>query len=478
MSETDNPYYGLASHDNEFAAAWDSYDRIPEPGDNAALDSFVAAKRLDHASLVRLGARMSAPNIIAFGFDKGIKFRDVVTGHKWSMPGSEFDTLKIVPGQDRVRAIICEGETDACRLSILYDCDVAMMPAGAMNWQPTYTPQVEHYEVLMVGLDNDTAGENGWAKIKEALPSSVRFGPPEGCGDWCDLDTSLVSLPELATEGDAPPSLLVSARDLLALEVPEVQSYFDNAILPIGGTAMLHGTFKSFKTWMALALASALAQGEPWAGFEHTADVARVAYLNFEVPWSYYQERVRRFADAARDRELFLSNYFGYQPLTRPHLVAGDKASEDRVLRVLIEGSIQVVFIDPIRRAMGFANMNDEHEVRRILHFAERLTGEGMSVVLLHHDNKEADKYGGGDPAGMTGSGGFAGDADTLISIERPKHVPREDSRRNVHFLPRNRPAPPPVGFRLTEDARVEWVSETWVEDIEPRKEGEISLGD
>jgi hypothetical protein len=476
VSETDNDYYGLETDREQ--QAWDSFERIPEPGHNPALDSFLEGKHLDHASLVRIGARLSKPSVLAVAFEGGIKYRDVVNGRRWSWDEAHFDKLKIVPGEDRTRAVICEGETDACRLTMLYGCDVAVMPAGAMNWRPTYTEQVAHYEVLVVGLDNDQAGEGGWAKIKAALPSAVRLTPPaapEGQRpwvDWCDCDFGLVPVPELPSEAAPVQATLVSARDLLVLPIPEHDSWFQDALLPVGGTALLHGTFKSYKTWMALAMASSIAQGEPWCGFENIEGPGRVAYLNFEVPWAYYQERVRRFAEAAVNRDLFLDNYFGYEPLTRPNLVAGNQESEDRVLRALTEGGIQVVFLDPVRRAMGFADMNAENEVRRILRFAERCTEHNLTVVMLHHDNKDADRGGGGDPAGMTGSGAWAGDADAIISIQRPAGTKRDSRRRNLHFLLRNAPSPGPRGFELGEDGSVTWSDESWIED-----EGEAAKG-
>jgi hypothetical protein len=455
-------------------ALWDSYDPVPEPGQNPALDSFLTRKRIDHGALVRLGARMQKPNVVAFAFHGGLKYRDVVTGKRWSdQMDATFDFLKIVPGKNRDVAIICEGETDACRLTMLYDCDVAVMPAGATNWRPSYDEQVRGYSVLMVGLDNDDAGETGFEKIKQAHPQrAVRFRPPPPAADWCELDTAEVPLPDLVVEAPLAGTVLVAARTLLEMEVPESDSWFENAILPVGGTCLMHATFKSFKTWIALSMASSIAQGEPWATFENVEGPAKVAYLNFEVPWAYYQQRVQKFAAAAVKPDLFLDNYYGYEPLGRPHLTAGNRESEDKVLKVLTGGDIQVVFLDPVRRAMGLADMNAENEVRRILGFAERCTDEGLTVVMLHHDNKASDAQGGGDPAGMTGSGAWAGDADTIISISRPAGQKRDSRRRNVSFLCRNAPSPAGKGFELTEDGQALWVPNTWIED-EAEAEGQ-----
>lgn len=414
---------------------------------------------------------MSGAATLAFAYEGGIKYRNVVTGEKWGFLGSEFPRLKIISGRlpDAEFVLICEGETDAMRLSMLYDCDVAVMPAGAKNWRSTYTEQVEHYRGIYVALDADEAGEAGYTQIREVLPRAVRHRPPEGCNDWCEFDgDEPPPLPEPPEDTTLP--LLVSARDLLAIDPPELVSWFDQAVLPIGGTMVLHATFKSFKTWMSLSLASSLAQGRPWATFGYTADrPARVAYLNFEVPWAYYQQRVAIFRDHAEDQDAFLDNFFTAEPITRPRLTAGVEASETRVIEYLTQGHIDVVFIDPIRRAMGYHSLNDENEVRRPLHFAERLNRLGITVVLLHHDNKDADRQKGGDPAGMTGSAAWAGDVDTIVSVWRPPGTKREDPKRNLTFLMRNDSSVvPDKGFLLTDSAKVEWMPDSWVEGYDP----------
>jgi 5S rRNA maturation endonuclease (ribonuclease M5) len=469
---SDGDWGGLAT--DEQREAWDRFGRIPEPGHDQALDAFLDSKHLDHSALVRIGARMSGPATLAFAYEGGIKYRNVVTGEKYGFMGSTFPKLKIVPGTDRARVLICEGETDGMRLTMLYDCDVAIMPAGARNWQATYTEQVEHYEAVYVCLDADEAGDDGYTKIVTHLPHAVRHRPPE-VNDWCELEGDPPPLPE-PPERQAPLPILVSARELLAMEVPEVISWFDQAVLPVGGTMVLHATFKSFKTWMSLDLASALAQARPWATFPYTADrPARVAYLNFEVPFPYYVQRVNVFYENAAEPDLFMDNFFTAEPLTRPHLTTGVTASEDRVIEYVTQYNIDVVFIDPIRRAMGYASLNDEHDVRRPLHFAERLNRLGVTVVLLHHDNKEADVRLGGDPAGMTGSAAWAGDVDTIVSVWRTRQMKREDPKRNLHFLMRNDSSiVPDKGFLLNETGSVVWQGESWVEDVDPANHEQI----
>lgn len=439
--------------DDEQREAWDSFQPLPAPGVSPALDSFVARKNITIGDLVRVGARLSSGTVLAFGFPGGLKFRDILNDERWNYTGSTFDELKIIrsrfsaDAQPAAAVLVVEGETDAARLSASYDADVAVLPVGARGWKPNYAEQLGPYERVFLALDADKAGDEGSETIRKAIGRGERFRPP--ASDWCDVEGNLPALPAVAK---GPKSILVPAGELLTLDVPDEPSYFDNAILPIGGTIILHGPYKSFKSWIALDMMAALAQAESWALFENMQEPVRAAILNFEIPWAYYRERIVKLRRSATRPSEFDKNLLTYSPLVRPHLVAGDAASESVILRDLVAADVSVVLLDPVRRAIGFADPNAEQEVRRMLHFAERLNDEGISVVLVHHDNKEGDKHGGGDPRYMTGSGAWAGDVDGIVSIVLPSGEPRDTgTRRNLRFLLRNAPSPGPRGFELNE---------------------------
>lgn len=454
-----NEEWGQLADDGQ-RDAWDRYDDIPQPGENIPLDNFLTRKHLDHDALVRIGARMAAPNMLATAFEGGIKYRDVVTDHRRSFLGSTFNSLKIIPGtNDRSTVILCEGETDAARLTMLYSCDVGVMPAGARTWRPTYTTQVSDYGRVLVGLDRDEAGEDGWQLIHKEVPHAVRFAPPTPASDWCELPPGdELALPRVPDRLAA----LVPARDLLVLTVPEIVSWFDGAVLPVAGSLVLHGGFKGFKSWMALDLMRALATGGAWAGFESAEEQARAAIIQYEVPWPYYRariEQIRKFMKNG-DGEAFDKNFLTYTPTTRPDLKIGNQKSMDKVRKVLVEGEVAIVLIDPIRRALvPGLSMNDEDGApAHIRAFTESLQAEGITVVLVHHDNLTPERNAGrSDPANMTGSGAWAGDPDTIVTVHRPPLTTREEPRRNLSFLLRNAPSPPPVGFELKEDGSIVW---------------------
>lgn len=455
---SDGEWGDLAGQDSELAQVWDSFDRLPDPDDNAILLGFIERKGITLTGLLRTGAKLAAPSVLAFAYQGGIKFRDMSTGRRWSYVGSEWHAMKIIrAAQPSDVVIIAEGETDGAKLTECFpECDVAVLPAGAKYFPPAYAAQVSEYTRVLVGLDNDTAGEQGAALIHEHVLHAEEFRPPAPYGDWCEVPDG--HIPTLPDTPEPPPveELLVPAGRLLELEVPEVTSWFDNALLPIGGLLMLHGWAKSFKTFLALDMMSALAQGQDWCLFEPQEEPAKVAVVQFEIPWAFYRKRVQQLADHAREPLAFAENFLTLTPMVRPKIRAGDKKEEDGLLRILTDGGVQVLLLDPIRRATGNIDMNDESEVRKMLGFFERLNNEGIAVIATHHDNKTSARQGGGDPLGMTGSGAWAGDPDTIVSVELPGGDKLASStRRNLVFTLRNAPTIPPRGFDMQEDGHI-----------------------
>ena len=466
MAESDREWGELNAHDNEMAEVWDSFHRLPDPGQNAALDLLCERKHIDVPALVRLGAKLTEPGgtVLAFAWDGGIKYRDMVTGRRWTYLGSDFSRLKLIrAAEPTMKVVVAEGETDAARLTMLYpEADVAVMGGGARYVTDAMIEELANYSAVFVALDNDSAGNDGAAKILERIINGVRWLPP--AGDWCEsAESDVVPLPD---ELERPPEaqLLVSAGDLFNLEYLETASYFEHELLPVGGSAIIHGWVKGFKSFQALDMMAALAQGQPWACFEPMEEPVRVGVMQYEIPPPYYKERVRLLERHAREPELLRENFLTWTPLQRPRLRADDKAEQDRVLAALVDAGVQVFLLDPVRRAMGTLNSNAEEDVRKLLAFFERLQDEGITVVTVHHDNKESARAKGGDPIGMTGSGAWAGDFDTIISISIPKGMALKDPKRNLTFTLRNAPSIGDRGMEIDGDGKITYSTEPWGE--------------
>jgi hypothetical protein len=302
---------------------------------------------------------------------------------------------------------------------------------------------------VLLAHDHGHAGDTGAAALQEHISTkTLRWPAPiepvdnMGWGDVVDGDTA-PPIPDPDTvRTPVEQRLIVSARDLLALEPPEIESHFEQALLPVTGSLILHGAMKSFKSFQALDMASALAQSQPWCHFEATTEPQRVCVMQYEIPYAYFRQRVGALRTSAIEPELFDENFHVWTPLARPRFVAGNEQSEAGVIKALLDEGIQVLVFDPIRRGTGVADLNSEKEVRPILHFFQRANDAGITVIATHHDNKAGSRSGGGSPLDMTGSGAFGGDADTVISVVLPKGHELESPERNLHFLLRNGPSP------------------------------------
>jgi hypothetical protein len=185
--------------------------------------------------------------------------------------------------------------------------------------------------------------------------------------------------------------------------------------------------------------------------------------MQYEIPWPFYKERVQRLRDNAREPELFDQNFITWTPMRRPAPVVGNKKYEEFVLTTLVAAEIQVLLIDPVRRAGRGLDMNSEQDTAKLLGFFERVNDEGITVVTVHHDNKENSRRGGGDTNAMTGSGSFAGDPDTIVDVTLPNgDNSRTSNRRNLYFTTRNAATPPPRGVEMQENGATLYTHEPY----------------
>lgn len=468
MSDSNAQWGQLAEHDPEAADLWDSFQRLPESGENAVLDSFCKRKNITINGLLKFGVRLVPDSdTLVFGYDYGLKYRSMTTGDKWGRLGSDFlRGMKIIRHgvEPTDQIVVVEGETDAVRVAEHYPVDVAVQPAGARAVPPAYIDQLSEYRQILVGLDADEAGQAGLAKWRTGLGLRVTEFRPEGDQDWCaSSDDHLPLLPDELPEPEPELPVLVSAGQMLDLEVPAVPSWFSDDVVPVGGLVIAHAWAKSFKSFMSFDMLASIAQCEPWCGFTPLEEPAKVAVVQFEIKWAYYQKRIQHLRSVATNKELFDSNFMTWTPLTRPKLRAGDVKNEDYFLRTLSDAGVQVVLFDPVRRMAGEADLNAENEVRKMLAFFERLNDYGITVIATHHDNKDGARSGGGSAVNMTGSGGFAGDPDTLVSVELPKGEDYDAStRRNIRFTLRNSPIISPRAMEITSDGTMRYYDQPW----------------
>lgn len=239
MGESSGSWGYLAEHDPEFAEFWDGYERLPEPGQNDVLDGFCRRKHLSIASLIRVGARLSDYRVLAFAGPGYIKYRNMETDERSTMPGSALNELRMVPSQtgDSDTVIVAEGETDAARLTMLYpQANVGILPGGARRLTQTMVEQVVGYPVVLATYDQgdgDGAGDKGWVKFKAHVPHAVRWNP-RGCHDWCDFEGEAPDLPLPVEVDRVGPIIFRSLAEVVAGGVPDPEVLVDDLLYTEG----------------------------------------------------------------------------------------------------------------------------------------------------------------------------------------------------------------------------------------------------
>ena len=178
-------------------------------------------------------------------------------------------------------------------------------------------------------------------------------------------------------------------------------------VLPAAGLAGLYGPSASGKSFLALDMAAAIAEGRRW--FDCRVEAAPVVYAALEGEGGF-KLRVGAW-EAHTGRALPDGLHMVLQPfkLTEPQDVA-DLAA------VIPAGA--VVFLDTLNRAAPTADENSSKDMGEILSAAKLLQSliNGL-VVLVHHTGKDATK-------------GLRGHSSLFAALDAAVEVSRDGERR------------------------------------------------
>ena len=178
-------------------------------------------------------------------------------------------------------------------------------------------------------------------------------------------------------------------------------------VLPVVGLAGLYGPSASGKSFLALDMAAAIAEGRRW--FDCRVEAAPVVYAALEGEGGF-KLRVAAW-EAHTGRDLPEGLHMVLQPfqLTAPQDVA-DLAA------VVPLGA--VVFLDTLNRAAPTADENSSKDMGEILSAAKQLQSlvKGL-VVLVHHTGKDVTK-------------GLRGHSSLFAALDAAVEVSRDGDRR------------------------------------------------
>jgi len=208
-------------------------------------------------------------------------------------------------------------------------------------------------------------------------------------------------------EKPEPRFRLLTAEELAALPAARWRV---RGVLPADGLAAVYGPPGSGKSFLALDLLGAVAEGRDW--FDHRACPAPVVYVALEGQAGIAQ-RVQayrsRHGQAPADMRFVAERFALLEPGDVAELAAAIRAAG---------GAGGVVAIDTLNQASPGADENDSRDMGRIIEGAKLLQAAlGGLVLLVHHSGKDAAR-------------GLRGHSSLLAALDAVIEVTREGDRR------------------------------------------------
>lgn len=328
-------------------------------------------------------------------------------GKKVNLPGASMAGAAFTVGPTDGPAHLCEGigaawavwQSTGQRAVVCFGWGNVRRVAEAMR---------ELDPAARLVLVPDTGKEQDAAKIAADVGAAVA-AMPEGEANNFDANDLmardggdvLAALLEAATEPPkpAPRYKLLNSADLATL--PPLK-WRVRGVLPADGLAGLYGPSASGKSFLALDMAAAIAEGSRW--FDCRVETAPVVYAALEGEAGF---KLRAQAwEAHKGRTLPDGLLMMMQPfeLTDPRDIS-DLAA------VVPAGA--VVFLDTLNRAAPTADENSSKDMGEILEGAKRLQSLiGGLVVLVHHTGKDATK-------GLRGHSSLFAAMDAAVEVSR-----------------------------------------------------------
>ncbi len=325
------------------------------------------------------------------------------------MAGASFTVGAVVPGSP---LYVCEG-----------------IGAAWAAWQATEHPAVVCFGWGNVGrvaadlrqrdpsarlvLVPDVGKESDAAKIALEVGAAVACMPdgwPQNSdvNDLMQRDGGDVLAALLATETEPPkpePRYKLLGADALR-NLPALE-WRVRGVLPAEGLAGLYGPSASGKSFLALDMAAAIAEGRRW--FDCRVQAAPVIYAALEGEGGFKLRVAAWEGHTGRALPAGLSMVLQPFKLTEPQDVQ-DLAA------VVPDGA--VVFLDTLNRAAPTADENSSKDMGEILSAAKQLQSvTGGLVVLVHHTGKDATK-------------GLRGHSSLFAALDAAVEVSRDGDRR------------------------------------------------
>lgn len=211
---------------------------------------------------------------------------------------------------------------------------------------------------------------------------------------------------------------------LLSIPKPKTKFWVEPRILAHSGTMVLYGVAETFKSWVWIDLAFALATGKPWLGYK--THQCRVLMVQVEQTEEVYGERIEEWVKkhGIKPGDIVNNLRFINDMELRLDNTQGQKNLEEEIKQWMPD----VVLIDC---AYLVTNVNDLVSLTKFLSQLAYLQQQyGVAIGIVAHPRKE--DRGEVEDKGMEELAGFANFYQRMDTIARVRHSNKDKNSRHL----------------------------------------------
>lgn len=198
---------------------------------------------------------------------------------------------------------------------------------------------------------------------------------------------------------------IISLMSLMGMDLPEPE-YAVDRLIPEEAITIVSGTAGSYKSYACLDIAIAVASGEPAFGQFKTRKTG-VLYIDEENGLRLLKKRLIEL-NAKSNLDIYFRSYEGF--------IVNDDSIE-RLIWDCKTNNIGMVIFDSFVRVNNI-DENKAGDSAAFFRHIRRIVGEGIAIVLIHHNRKPGVNI--GNPGNeMRGSSDILASVDSHISLTR-----------------------------------------------------------
>jgi len=182
------------------------------------------------------------------------------------------------------------------------------------------------------------------------------------------------------------------ATDFVKLPFPEPDMWL-RPWLSTSSLAMIHAERGGAKTWLALAIAHAVATGRSLMDWPNERR-GKVLYIDGELPGELIQSRLKNFGGAESDLsnlQILSPDLLHRRKQRMPDLGTFD--GRNHIDEIIERGKIDLIIVDSLSTLIR-SGADDATSWMPLQDWALHHRGNGRAIIFVHHDNKKGQARG------------------------------------------------------------------------------------